>query len=59
MSDKNKKKKQSEAYEKFDMCNAVSFGDCTGIIQVPPDDDYEYEAYKDVYDFAPPEPEEK
>ncbi len=52
------KKKMSERMEKFDMCNAASFGDCTGLIQVPPEDDYEYKSYKEVYDFAPSDPEE-
>lgn len=52
------KKKISERMEKFDMCNAASFGDCTGLIQVPPEDEYEYKAYKAVYDFAPSEPKE-
>lgn len=52
------KKKISERMEKFDMCNAASFGDCTGLIQVPPEDEYEYKAYKAVYDFAPSDSEE-
>ena len=52
------KKKMSERMEKFDMCNAASFGDCTGLIQVPPEDDYEYKSYKAVYDFAPSDSEE-
>ena len=51
------KKRMSERKEKFDMSNAASFDDCTGLIQVPPQDDYEYESYKAVYDFAPSEPE--
>ena len=49
----NKIKKQSKRIEKFDLGNAASFGDCTGLIQVPPEDDYEYNSYKSVYDFAP------
>lgn len=53
------KKKMSERKVKFDMCNAASFGDCTGMIQVPPEDEYEYDSYKAVYNFTPPEPEEE
>lgn len=33
--------------------NAASTTDCTGIIQVPPKDDAEYEAYNEVYNFEP------
>lgn len=33
--------------------NAASTTDCTGIIQVPPEDDAEYEAYNEVYSFEP------
>lgn len=47
------KKKMSERMEKFNISNAASFGDCTGLIQVPPEDEYEYKSYKEVYDFAP------
>lgn len=36
-----------------DYGNAASTTDCTGIIQVPPEDDAEYEAYNEVYSFAP------
>jgi len=56
MTEKNR---MSERKEKFDMTNAASFDDCTGLIQVPPLDDYEYESYKAVYDFAPSESEDE
>ncbi len=32
---------------------AASVTECTGLIQVPPEDEEEYEAYNEVYGFAP------
>ena len=37
----------------FDKCKAASPTDCTGLIQVPPESDEEYESYNEVYKFAP------
>lgn len=38
---------------KFELGNSISACDCTGLIQVEPVDDFELEAYHDVYDFGP------
>lgn len=39
-------------YEAENFC-AASATECTGLIQVPPEDEDEYEAYNEVYGFAP------
>lgn len=56
-NDKNSKSHTLPS-ENTDMCRAASPSDCTGVIQVPPENEYEYESYLDVYDFAAPEPRE-
>ena len=35
---------------------AASATECTGLIQTPPKDEFEYESYHDVYDFLLPFP---
>lgn len=52
-----KKKKpvfRDEKYDKFDMPNACSSTECTGLITVPPEDEDQLENYMNVYDFGPP-----
>lgn len=39
--------------DSLDSCKAASPTDCTGVIQVPPEDNDEYQAYNEVYNFAP------
>jgi len=39
--------------DKFDLANACSPTDCTGLITVPPEDEAELESYQEVYDFGP------
>ncbi len=41
--------------DNLDTTKAASATDCTGIIQTPPKDDYEYESYNDVYEFLSPD----
>ncbi len=40
----------------FELTNAATVMECTGLIQVPPEDEAELENYEDVYHFAQPEP---
>lgn len=42
-----------QEYE-FDICNACSATDCTGLIPVAPQDESELDSYKDIYNFEPP-----
>ena len=44
----------SPAESGLDTCKAASPSDCTGVIQVPPENEYEYESYREVYDFTVP-----
>ncbi len=39
----------------FGACNACSSGDCTGLIQTPPQNEGELEALAAVYNFLPPD----
>ncbi len=41
-------------YDKFETANACSAYDCTGLIQVPPQNEEEQEAYMDIYDYQAP-----
>ncbi len=41
-------------YDKFETANACSAYDCTGLIQVPPQNEEEQEAYMDIYDYRAP-----
>lgn len=50
---------EDEAYDKFELSNACSTTDCTGLIQTPPLTEGELESYMDVYDFQPPNVTEK
>lgn len=46
---------EAEAADSFAECNACSSGDCTGLIQTPPQNEGELEAIAAVYDFLPPD----
>ncbi|MBO5409423.1 MAG: hypothetical protein J6A61_08530 [Clostridia bacterium] len=48
-----KKRKNSTSFD-FDLMNASSSTECTGITPRPPLNDGEYESYQEVYDFGPP-----
>ena len=47
------KKEKGAGIELSDKFNVCSSTECTGLIQVPPESDYEYESYKDIYNFSP------
>lgn len=40
----------------FELTNAATVMECTGLIQVPPEDEDELENYADVYNFSRAEP---
>ena len=48
-----KSRKKSTSFD-FDLMNASSSTECTGITPRPPLNDGEYESYQEVYDFGPP-----
>lgn len=53
-----KKKNQNkplEEYDKFDLGNAISAQECTGLITVPPQSDGEKEAYMAIFDYGAPD----
>lgn len=56
--DKNIKKAENKKLEdiegKFDLGNAGSCNDCTGLIQHEPFNDYEMDSYCEIYNFGPP-----
>lgn len=49
-----KEANQADKYDKFDLANAISTTDCTGLIPTPPLNEEELESYMDIYDFQPP-----
>ncbi len=51
-----KKEKKEINLDNLDLCKAATPSDCTGLIQVPPMTNEEYQAYNKVYDFAPDMP---
>ncbi len=48
-------KKLEDTEDKFDLGNAGSCNDCTGLIQREPLNNYEMDSYCEVYDFGPPD----
>ena len=47
---------ETEKFDKFNLANACSATDCTGLIQISePIDDEVLEAYNQVYNFGPPD----
>lgn len=44
----------NDEYDKFELCNACSSTDCTGLIPTPPLTEEEMESYMDIYDYQPP-----
>ncbi len=38
-------------YDKYDLGNACSGTDCTGLMPTPPQNDAEMESYQDIYDY--------
>ncbi|MBE7048485.1 MAG: hypothetical protein E7393_03830 [Ruminococcaceae bacterium] len=45
---------RQEEYDKFELCNACSSTDCTGLIPTPPQTEEEMESYMAIYDYQPP-----
>ena len=55
-SGKNIIKKPFETPEDYDnlySVNAGSYTDCTGLMYKPPEDEFEYDSYADLYHFGP------
>ncbi len=50
MAKKNKKKLSFD----FDLMDASSSTECTGIAPRPPMNDAEYESYQEIFQFGPP-----
>ena len=48
-----KKNKQKASFD-FDLMDASSSAECTGIAPRPPLNDGEYESYQEVFNFGPP-----
>jgi len=46
-------KKQPEEFEKFDLANAASPTECTGLIQQIPESDDEFDSYHEIYNYGP------
>ena len=55
MKEFEKRKKLKDIEGKFNLGNARSSGDCTGLIQVEPITDAELESYYEIYNFGPPD----
>ena len=52
---KPQKPGKEESYDKFNLANACSAGDCTGLIPTPPMTEEEEESYMYIYDYRPPD----
>lgn len=48
-----KKKNKKPSFD-FDLMDASSSTECTGLTPRPPLTDSEYESYQEVFDFGPP-----
>lgn len=48
------KKRNKKASFDFDLMDASSSTECTGIVPRPPLTDSEYESYQEVFNFGPP-----
>ena len=44
---------QTAEDEVFELCNAASSTDCTGLIPTPPQTEAEMESYMRIYDYQP------
>ena len=42
-----------EDYDNLYTVNSCSFMDCTGLMYKPPENDFEYDSYTDLYHFQP------
>lgn len=51
---KKKRPFSENGFDKFDLGNAASARECTGLIQVPPQTVEEEEGYMEIYDYQPP-----
>ena len=47
------RKREKELEESFDICNAASTTDCTGLVFVSPHSDSEWDSYDEIYHFRP------
>lgn len=45
----------SKEHDPFNMTNASSYSDCTGLIPTPPLTEEEEESYMSIYDYQPPD----
>ena len=48
------KKNKQKAYFDFDLMDASTSTECTGITPRPPLNEGEYESYQEVFNFGPP-----
>ncbi|MBQ9915130.1 MAG: hypothetical protein IJO50_03190 [Clostridia bacterium] len=53
--EKKKEQRPLEEYDKFDLGNAISAHECTGLITVPPQTDGEKESYMAIFDYGAPD----
>lgn len=53
-----KKKNKKPSFD-FDLIDASSSTECTGITPTPPLTDGEYESYQEVFNFGPPKARNK
>ena len=53
MQTSNSKQRDKELEESFEICNAASTTDCTGLVFVSPHSDSEWDSYVEVYHFQP------
>ena len=53
----NINKPYEDNFEKFDITNAATVRECTGLIQQIPLTDEEFESYHDIYDYGPKQTE--
>ena len=51
--------KPYEEDEKFDITNAATVGECTGLIQQIPLTEEEFASYHDIYDYGPVQEDEE
>ncbi len=54
-----KKAKNEKEFDKFDLGNAISAHECTGLIQRPPQTEDEEESYMAIADYKAPNSEIK
>ena len=53
MQTSDSRQHDKELEQSFDICNAASTTDCTGLVFVSPQTDSEWDSYDEVYRFQP------